>query len=90
VELLCVLEPGDAVAVDPLDTAHGLHAVLAHWYGGRFGTDLLEPTGLGEHFRRCVSLLEGLRVCRLRRSADIASIAEVAAAVEAEMLRSRS
>jgi len=62
-----VLGEGAAPAIEPLRPQEALVELMQHWYGTRFGVELLRPSGLSGFFQQCARLAGRVTVCRLRR-----------------------
>jgi hypothetical protein len=82
---LYVLEEGPMLASRSLPPQEAVQALLAHWYGGRFGRHLLQGTDLAAHFRHCTGLAQHVSLRRLQRPAGLAALADVARFVEEDL-----
>lgn len=80
-----VLAPGPAPAIEPLRPQEALVELVRHWYGARFGIELLRPSGLSSLFLQCGNLANRVPVCRLRRPSSLTTLRDVARLVEEHM-----
>jgi hypothetical protein len=77
-----VLNPGPEPKIEPLCSHKSLFGLMPHWYGARFGTELLQALGLTTHFLQCAALANKTTVCRLERPDSLSSIPDVVRLVE--------
>jgi hypothetical protein len=77
-----ILAEGPAPAVEPIQPREALRELMRHWYGARFGVELLRPAGLSAFFRQCADLANRTTVCRLYRPYSLPSLPDVARLVE--------
>jgi hypothetical protein len=83
---LYTVRAGDALDIQSLSPTQALEAVLTHWYGARFGLELLKAIGVPDHFRRCVRTLEAVRTRALTRPSGSSGIDATAAAIETDFI----
>jgi hypothetical protein len=57
--------------------AQALFDLLPHWYGARYGSEVIKALGMREHFTQCSSLVNGVDCRRLLRTADLSQLDEV-------------
>jgi hypothetical protein len=77
-----VLAEGSAPAIEPLRPQEALRELMHHWYGARFGVELLRPLGLSSFFLQCANLANRATVWRLARPYSLAALPEIARLVE--------
>jgi hypothetical protein len=77
-----VLAGGTALAIEPLQPQEVLRELMQHWYGSRYGVELLRPVGLSPWFLQCANLANKVTVCRLTRPYSLASLPDIARLVE--------
>lgn len=77
-----VLDYGESIKVERLPVKDSLGQLMTHWYGARFGTDVLEALGLANHFLQCANLANKIPVCLLQRPASFTRISEVIQTIE--------
>jgi hypothetical protein len=82
-----VLAEGSAPAIEPLRPQEALRELMHHWYGARFGAELLRPAGLSPFFRQCADLANRATVHRLARPYSLATLPDVARLVEEHLAR---
>jgi hypothetical protein len=68
---ICILAEGESVALRPLPAHTGCLALLPHWYGARFGHDLLSLLGTARHFQECAALANRVPILVLERPHDL-------------------
>jgi hypothetical protein len=77
-----VLNQGPEPRIEPLCPPEALIELMPHWYGARFGTELLQDLGLETHFLQCAALVNRTTVCRLERPDSLSSLPDVVRLVE--------
>ncbi len=77
-----VLGRGPALKIEPLRPHEALINLLPHWYGARFGPDLLQALGVSTHFSQCVALVKKVSICGLERPDHLPALPEVARCIE--------
>ena len=82
-----VLAGGAAPAIEPLPPQEALRELMQHWYGTRFGVELLRPSGPSAFFRQCANLANRVTVCRLARPYSLPTLPDVARLVEEHLAR---
>jgi hypothetical protein len=80
-----ILCQGQEPNLEPLRPQEALMALMPHWYGARFGKELLQGLGLSTHFRQCADLVNRVTFCRLTRSPYLSALPDVAQLVEAHL-----
>jgi hypothetical protein len=80
-----ILCQGQEPSLEPLRPQAALMALMPHWYGARFGKELLQSLGLSTHFRQCADLVNRVTICRLTRSPYLSALPDVAQLVEAHL-----
>ncbi len=78
-----LLKQGQELKIEPLCPREALLELLPHWYGARFGPELLQELGLSTHFLQCATLVNKINVYRLERPDCLAGLADAARLVEA-------
>jgi hypothetical protein len=81
-----VLAPGPVPAIEPLRPQEALIELVRHWYGARFGIELLRPSGLSSFFLRCGNLAKRVPVYRLTRPSSLSTLRDVARLVEEHLV----
>jgi hypothetical protein len=82
-----VLAGGTTLAIEPLQPQDTLRELIRHWYGSRYGVELLRPGGLSAFFQQCVNLTNRVPVCRLTRPYSLSTLPDVAQLVEEHLAR---
>jgi hypothetical protein len=82
-----VLARGADAAIEPLPAQEALLELVRHWYGARFGMELLRPLGVASVFSQCAQLANTVPVYRLRRPPSLATLADVAGLLEVHLER---
>jgi hypothetical protein len=77
-----VLAGGAALAIEPLHPQEALRELIRHWYGSRYGVELLRPVGLSPLFLQCANLANRATVCRLTRPYSLPTLPDIARLVE--------
>ena len=77
-----VLSQGNDLVIEPLDPREAWIELMPHWYGARFGNELVEALGLSTHFSQCANLAKSVMVCRLKRPPFLSALPDVARLVE--------
>jgi hypothetical protein len=81
-----LLGEGPRPAIEPLPSHEALLALIPHWYGFRFGHQLLRVgDAAAANFRRCASLAKCVDVRRLVRPRELGALDEVARLVERDL-----
>ena len=81
---------GSAPAIERLTAREGCFELLGHWYGHRFGGDLLQNGSAAAHLRQCAAVAGQVAIHRLVRSGGSAALFELADLVDADLSRGRS
>jgi hypothetical protein len=81
-QCLYVLGYSSELQIEPLQPQEALKELMAHWYGARFGIELLRAIGYSSFFRQCADLTARLSVYRLNRPASLHALPDVARRVE--------
>lgn len=68
--------------IEPLRPQEALLELMPHWYGARFGTELLQAFDLSTHFLQCANLANKVPVCRLKRPPSLSALPDVIRLVE--------
>jgi hypothetical protein len=66
-ERLFVLSKGPTVTVQHVEPESAVTELLGHWYGARFGPELLQSMDVPEHFLRCTRLAQNVPLLKLQR-----------------------
>ncbi len=84
VPLKCIylLNHGPELKIEPLRPSETLIKLMPHWYGARFGINLLQSLGLSTHFLQCAALVNKITICRLERPDNLSTLPDVARLVE--------
>ncbi|MCG3207740.1 MAG: hypothetical protein FOGNACKC_01340 [Anaerolineae bacterium] len=77
-----VLGRGPELKIEPLRPHDALINLLPHWYGARFGPDLLQALGVSTHFQQCVALVKQVSICGLESPDHLPALPEVARCIE--------
>ena len=87
VPLRCIytLSRGPRLKIERLRPAEALKALMPHWYGARYGMELLRALGLVAFFRQCTSLASTVAICRLERPTSLSDLPEVARLIDAHL-----
>jgi len=87
VPLRCIYElgSGSAPEIEPIRRQEAMIRLMPHWYGARFGSELLHALGLSTHFLQCATLASKVAVCRLKRPRSLSLLPDVARLVEAHL-----
>lgn len=81
-----VLAEGPGSALDPLPPSEAILELIRHWYGGRFGEQLLAiGDTAAKHLRQCGDLVSSVPVRRLSRPRQSWSAESLADLVEADL-----
>ena len=81
---LYILDEGRVLASKPCEPQTALQALMQHWYGTRFGRQMLQVMDLATHFRHCVTLVNHVSVRRLHRPPCLATLPDLARFIEAD------
>lgn len=89
VPLRCIymLNLGPESSIETFPPQQAWAILMPHWYGARFGSELLQALGLSSHFLQCATLAKQVPICRLSRPAAFAALPNVARLVEAHAAR---
>ena len=71
-----VLAPGAEVKIESLSPQEALIELIGHSYAARFGSELLQATGVATHFRQCARVIQNASVFRFRRPASLSVLDE--------------
>jgi hypothetical protein len=87
VPLKCIylLGTGPQIEIEPLYPKDAWAVLMSHWYGARFGKELLQAWGLSAHFLQCVNLAKNVSVCRLNRPPSLSALPDVAHSVQTHL-----
>ena len=77
-----ILDTGPELAIEPLHSSKTLLGLLPHWYGARFGIELLQTLGLEAHFLQCADLASNVSVFRLVRPDNLSRLSTIIRLVE--------
>jgi hypothetical protein len=77
-----VLSRGPRLGLERLPPAAALRALMPHWYGARWGMDLLRALGLAGFFRQCAGYVNAVPIYRLETPPSLSELPEVAQLVE--------
>jgi len=77
-----VLSQGPKPEIKPLRAHEALIELMPHWYGARFGMELLRALGLSTHFLQCAALVNRTTVCRLEKPDSLSSVPDAIWLVE--------
>ena len=80
--LIYVLELGDKPETHSLSRMEALWALMPHWYGARFGSDVLDTLGAGKQFLQCAYLAKSIPVRRLKRPPFLSMMSDVVELIE--------
>lgn len=80
-----VLGQGQKPEIEALRPREAWTELMPHWYGARFGTELIRALGPPTHFLQCVDLANKIAVCRLRRPPSLSALPDVVPLVEAHL-----
>jgi hypothetical protein len=84
---LYVIAAGPAPAIEPLQPQEGCFQLLSHWYGHRFGAELLRSSSAAQHLRQTAELANRAPMYRLCRSGGPATLVELADLVDRQLRR---
>ncbi len=79
-----VLGLGAEAAIQPLNAHEAWQELMGHWYGARFGGELIRSLGLSSQFLQCAALARKIPVFRLIRPPALPALPQVARLVEAQ------
>jgi hypothetical protein len=68
--------------IEPLRSREALFELMPHWYGARFGAELLQALGLSTHFLQCAALANSTPIYRLTKPDTLSSLPDVVRLVE--------
>lgn len=77
-----ILDWGPEPAIEPLKSFTVLRALAPHWYGARFGLEILHALGVQTHFLQCSHLVQTVPCARLIRPRCLDALADVASLVQ--------
>lgn len=72
----------DELQFRPIQGSESLLALMPHWYGARFGQEILQALGTHRHFSDCATIAQKVRIYALDRPPSLASIQEYAKQIE--------
>jgi hypothetical protein len=75
------------VEIEPLQPQEALRELMRHWYGTRFGRQLLQVIGVTAYFLQCTSLANHISVSRLKRPLCLSALPKLARFVEEDLAR---
>ena len=78
---------GERREIRTLDPRDAMGALIPHWYGARFGEELLRSLGLATHFEQCADLARNVPVRVLERTDSLEALPDVARLVERDITR---
>jgi hypothetical protein len=84
-ECLYILDEGGALESEPCAPQEALQALMQHWYGARFGKQLLQVIDLATHFQQCVTLVNQVSVRRLHRPPCLSALPDLARFIEDDL-----
>jgi hypothetical protein len=79
------LAPGPAPAVENLEPREACFEILGHWYGHRFGGELLQNGSATRHLQQCAALASQVSMRRLVRSGGSAALLHLADLVDNDL-----
>ena len=82
---LYVLDRGPVLAIEPFQHQEGLRELMHHWYGTRFGRQLLQVGGVSSHFLQCANLASKVPIRRLQRPPCLSALSDQARLVEEDL-----
>jgi hypothetical protein len=82
-----VLAGGTDLAIEPLQPQEALRELIRHWYGSRYGVELVRPIGLSPLFLQCASLANRATVYRLTRPYSLETLPDIARLLEEHLAR---
>lgn len=82
---LYVLARGPDLAIEPFQHQEGLRELMQHWYGTRFGRQLLQVRGISSHFLQCANLANKVPLRRLQRPPCLSALSDQARFVEEDL-----
>lgn len=77
-----ILDWGPESAIELLKSFTALRALAPHWYGARFGLEILHALGVQTHFLQCSHLVQTVPCARLIRPRRLDALADVANLVQ--------
>lgn len=84
-QCIYLLDIGSELEIEPLAPADALAALLPHWYGARFGFQLLHVVGLASHFLNCTQIINSVAVYRLKRQRSLSALTDIVRLVETHL-----
>ena len=78
---------GPALEANPLEPHEALRELLHHWYGARFGRQVLQVMGITTYFLQCANLANHVSICRLKRPLCLSALPTLARFVEEDLAR---
>lgn len=73
---------GEEIEITPLPRQQAMLAMLPHWYGARYGQELIKSLGMEKHFQNCHKLATRVPGFVLRRPASLEALPEIARRIE--------
>jgi hypothetical protein len=83
------LTAGSGPAIERLTAREGCFELLGHWYGHRFGGDLLQNGSAAAHLGQCAAVAARVPIHRLVRSGGSATLLTLADLVDADLRQGR-
>lgn len=74
--------PGLDISIEPYSPGQAIFELIAHWYGSRYGSQVVRELGQKRQFEQCMRIARKIRIFRLRRPRSLDRLEEVAARVE--------
>ena len=73
-----VLDYGPTVEIAQLTPQKSWKEIMPHWYGARFGENILKHLGLAAHFQQCMALSNNVSIYHLKRPRDLSKLKQFA------------
>ena len=80
-----LLDRGETLQSRIISPKEAMFELMPHWYGARFGPELLEASGIGSHFEQCATVANNIEVFRLECPDNLAAVTEIAKFVEEDV-----
>lgn len=80
-----LIEGGPEPEITLLGPQKALLGLLPHWYGARFGDDLLDSLGRTTHLTQCASVVNEVPVLSLARQRSLKTMPEITRLIEKEL-----
>ncbi len=81
-----VLDRGPEAAIEPIHPQQALLELMPHWYGARFGMELLQALGVSTHFLQCAALARDVPIYRFSRPRSLSGLPDVARLLEKQIV----